>query len=545
MPKRLALTLLLSTAAAAQQQVPDMPGMNMPGTPAPQKPGKPQPTPNKTPNPAVPEAPDLQHPGPNRRSQAAAQSERNSIQQQVAQPATQPASTADQRSITVPILGVQEPEALDFRTGADLPAPELLTDVVPREPLTLEHFIALADRSNPTLVQAQRAIDRSAQQAHQVSLPPNPTIGYSAEHIRGGSYHGGEEGAFLSQTFVLGRKLALRRDIFRAQKDANQFALQAQLARVHNDVASAFVDTLAAQASVMLQERLLKLALDSSTNTHELARIGQADASSILSAEITAEQAKVDLVEAQRVFLTHFARLATFAGQPMLEPHPLTGALVAPPDFDPEELVRRDTTESPEVKRAQASVTVAEAQLRSARREPIPNLTVKAGEWYSGEQLDGLTQKAGWMSFAEAGIQLPLWNRNQGNIAAAHAELSRAQHDVVRTQLWTRNAAEPFAQQYLAARFTADRYRTEMLPRARRAYQLEVIKYQQMAEIYPEVLTAQRLLYTLQVRYLQAVHDQWHAAIALSNYALSNALDQPMTTGDDSTSRNLPTAGSE
>ncbi len=533
-PKPLALTLLLATAAAAQQPMPDMPGMSTPQQLAP------KPKSDKTPSPLDPHPtrPTLANP----RAKAAA-GEQNSINQQPTRTQTKPDNQAGQTSVTIPTQQLQEPEALDLRTGADLPAPDLLTEVVPREPLTLEHFLTLADQSNPTLVQAQRNLDRSIQQARQISLPPNPSIGYSAEHIRGGSYGGGEEGAFLSQTFVLGRKLALRRDIYRSEGRANQFALQAQLARIHNDVASAFVDTLAAQAAVTIEDRLLQSALDTQTNTHELARVGQADASAILNAEISAEQAKIDFAAAQRTFLAGFARLATLSGQASLPPHPLTGALVAPPDLDPETLVTRDTAESPQVKQAEASVTAAEARLRSAKREPIPDLTVKAGEWYSGEQLGSTAQKAGWMSFAEAGVQLPLWNRNQGNIAAARAELDRAHHDVTRTQLRTRNASEPLAQQYLTARFTGDRYRTEMLPRARRSLQLQLLKYQQMAQPYPEVLTAQHLLYTLQLGYIHALAEQWRAAIALENYALSNSLDQPGGIGDDSTTRNLPTGG--
>ena len=131
----------------------------------------------------------------------------------------------------------------------------------------------------------------------------------------GASTTAAKQGAFFSQEFVLGHKLALRRDIYRAEGRSNQYALEVQRARVHNDVARAFFDTLAAQQSVIIHDRLLKVALDADTNTHELSRIGQADAAGILTAEVAAEQARIDFLNAQRMFLAHFARLATFAGQ--------------------------------------------------------------------------------------------------------------------------------------------------------------------------------------------------------------------------------------
>jgi cobalt-zinc-cadmium efflux system outer membrane protein len=481
-----------------------------------------------------------QDPG-NSKAQQNSAAEQSSAQQQAGQVGKKPDDKSDQQSIQVPIQELQEPEGIEMRTGTDMPAPELLGAVVKREPKTLEQFLVLADKANPTLAEAQQNVNRSTQQARQVSLPPDPIIGYSGDHIRGGEYHGGEQGAFFTQEFVLGHKLALRRDVYRAEGRSNQYALEVQRARVHNDVARAFFDALAAQQSVVIHDRLLKVALDSDTNTHELMRIGQADAAAILMAEVAVEQARVDFLNAQRMFLAHFARLATLAGQLSLQVSPLRGALAEPPAFDPDDYVKRDIEESPLVKRAQADEAMSEARLKDARHERVPNLNVTAGEWYSGEEVTS-GAKAGWESFAQAGVQLPLWNHNQGNIQTAASLVDRAHKDVERTRLWTRNQAEPLAQEYQTARFTAERYRTEMLPRARRAYQLQVTKYQQMALEYPSVLSAQRMLFTLQLGYTEALNQEWHSAIALQNYALTNGLDEPINAGGDSTTINLPTS---
>lgn len=545
--RSLALSLTLGAAACtvqAQQSMPDMPGMKMePQPPTPQQAPAPKPNRTKVPPDAMPG--DLKSMGQDagdRKAKVAAASEKQSVHQQANQSQGKPAPGSDATSISVPIQEVQEPEAVGFHTGSDLPAPELLREVVNQQPMTLESFVDMADKTNPTLAQAQRNAERSNRQARQVGLPPDPIVGYSGDHIRGGSYHGGEEGAFFSQEFVLGRKLALRRDIYRAEGRSNELAVEIQRARVHDDVARVFFDALAAQESVVVHDRLLEVALDTETNAHELERIGQADASDVLTAEIAAEQEKADFESAQRMFLSSFTQLATYAGQSALVPHPLTGALVEPPLIDAEGMVVTDMQESPYVKQAQANVTVAEARMKDAKREKVPNLNLKAGEWYSGEELGATNIKAGWMSFAEAGVQLPFWNRNQGNVEAAQVELERAHEDVTRAQLLTRNHAEPYAQQYQTSRATAERYRTEMLPRARRAYQLEVTKYQQMAQAYPHVLIAQHMLFTLQLAYIHALNEEWRAAIALQNYTLTNGLDEPMSVGQDSTTMNLPTA---
>ncbi len=541
--RNLALTLTIGAAACtlrAQQSIPDVLGMKM---------GQQQPSPQQQPAPKpnlIQQAPDpMKNMGQDAgdpRAKAAAASVEQSFQQQVDQPHGKPGVDSDARSIKVPIQDLQEPEAIGFQAGSDLPAPELLRTVVNQEPMTVENFMDMADKSNPTLAQAQRNVDRSKQQARQISLPPDPIVGYSADEVRGGSYHGGEEGAFFSQEVVLGRKLALRRDIYRAEGRSNELAVEIQRARVHNDVGRAFFDALSAQQAVVIHDRLLKVALDADTNSHELERIGQADASDVLNAEIAAEQAKVEFIDAQRMFLAAFTQLATFAGQSSLPPHPLKGQLVEPPELDAEGMVVTDMQESPAVKQAEANVAVAEARVKSAKRERVPNLNLKTGEWYSGEDLGSTNIAAGPETFVEAGVQLPLWNRNQGNIEAARVELERARQNVTRIQLLTRNRAEPFAQQYQTARYTAEKYRTEMLPRARRAYELEVTKYQQMALAYPHVLTAQHMLFTLQLTYIHALNEEWRTAIALQNYTLMDGLDEPMGVGQDSTMMNTPTA---
>lgn len=543
--RTLAFSLTLGAATCAlhaQQSMPNMPGMKMPpqqSTPA-EAPMSDQTKP--TAESTAGHTKVMQGDTDEARAKAAAASVEKSFRQQSREPHETPSLDSDASSIKVPMQQLQEPEAVGIQTGSDLPAPELLGDVVHREPMTLETFLAMADKNNPTLAQAQRNVERSEQQARQVALPPDPIAGYSGDHIRGGSYHGGEEGAFLSQEFLLGHKLALRRNIYLAEGHSNELAVEVQRARLHDDLGRAFFDALAAQESIVIRDRLLKVALDNVTNTHELERNGQADATDVLNSEIAAEQAKIEFVGAQRMFLSNFTQLATLASQVNLDPSPLVGDLVEPPDVDTATLVANDIQESPAVKQAWANVGFAEAQLKSAQREKLPNLNLKAGEWYSGEELGSTRQKAGWESFVEVGVQIPLWNRNQGNIGAAKVEVERAREDVTRTQLMTKNGAEPYAQQYQTARYTADKYRTEMLPRARRVYDLEVTKYQQMGQTYPHVLAAQRTLFTLQLSYIQALKEEWQAAIALQNYTLTNGLEEPRSVGDNATTLNTPNA---
>ena len=438
---------------------------------------------------------------------------------------------------------LQEPENPAMHTGASVPAPELLQEVNARSLKNLSEFIQFADANNPTLKQAAAIVRRSAAQAKQAGLYPNPSVGYQGEQIRGGSFGGGEQGAYIAQSIVLGGKLGLRRNIYEQQKKSDEAAAEAQVDRVHGDVTRAFYKTLAAQETVVVRRRLLKLTLDAVETVHQLANVGQADAPDILQSEVEGEQAKVDYVNAQRDFLQNFRVLAALAGQPDLPPSPLDGALDAIPDIDTDHIVEAIIQSSPAVKQAQLEITVAEAKLKDAKRESVPDLQLKAGEQYNFETVAVLpTKAAGPQSFASAGVNVPLWNRNQGAKQAAEADIARAQQDLQRAKLSLRQQAEPLVQMYLSSKFEADRYRTQLIPRAARAYQLYLQKYQSMAMAYPQVLVSQRTLFQLQASYLQALSGAWQNAIALQHYTLKGGLEAPATNSAPATI-NLPGGG--
>jgi cobalt-zinc-cadmium efflux system outer membrane protein len=410
--------------------------------------------------------------------------------------------------------------------------------------MALADFEVLADAQNPTLKQANALVRRSQEQARQAGLYPNPTAGYQGEQIRGGSYGGGEQGGFIQQTIVLGGKLGLRRDIYRQQSKSDQIGVAEQTSRVRNDVQQAFYDALTAQAEVKLRQRLLGVALDAVETVHQLANVGQADAPDILQTEVESEQTKVDYEAAQRGYLAAFHTLASRAGRAELPVSPLQGDLEQIPDLNVEQIVNRIVTDSPTVKRAEQQAAVAQARLKDAKRESVPDLHLRAGEQYNGEQVStNPVRPVGAQSFATAGIDIPLWNRNQGNIEAAKAELERAEEDITRERLRLRQQAEPIAQMYLSARFEAERYKTQLIPRATRAYQLYLDKYQNMAQAYPQVLISQRTLFQLQIGYLKALHDLWQSATTLDNNTLSGGLDAPMSSGSPGASINLPNSG--
>jgi outer membrane protein, heavy metal efflux system len=386
-------------------------------------------------------------------------------------------------------------------------------------PMRLEEFQQFAAVANPTLRQAEALVHRSSALAHQAGLYPNPSIGYQGDQIRGGSYGGGEQGAYVQQTFVLGGKLGLRSD---------EIGVSEQRYRVLGAVGQSFYSALAAQEMVHMREKLAALATDAVTTAHQLANVGQADAPDVLQAEVEAEQAQVEYMAAQRAYVRTFRSLAALVGKPDLELSPVQGDFEHPPEIAAEQVANQIVADSPSVKRAQQNVVRAQAEIKSAKRESVPDLQVRGGVQQNFEQLNEMAGlRTGVQAFASVGVDLPIFNRNQGNVAAAKAQLERAEAEVSRVRLSLRQSIQPLLQDYLVNQAQAARYEREMIPRATRAYQLYLEKYRQMGAAYPQVLVSQRTLFQLQVGYILALENVWTNAIALQNYTLSSGLDAP------------------
>jgi outer membrane protein, heavy metal efflux system len=447
------------------------------------------------------------------------------------------------QEINAHVSGVQEPENPSRKTGSNLPVPDLLEAAKTVPARSLDEFEALALKNNPTLKQAEAIARVSAGLERQAGLWPNPSVGYQGEQIRGGSFGGGEQGGFVQQTIPLGGKLGLRRNVFEQQKKSDEIGVQEQQVSVRGAVQLQFYTALTRLRVVEVQRSLMGLASDAATTVHQLANVGQADAPDVLQAEVEAEQAKLEFVKAQRDYIQSYTELAAIAGELQTPIALLTGDLDHPPAIDTDRYLDDLLQNAPTVKRAQQEAVRADAELARNKREAIPDLTVRAGVQQNLELLEPPMHEVGVQSFATAGIQIPIFNRNQGNVQAAKAKVERANEEVARIRLQLVQAAQPLLQRYLISRVEEERYRTQLIPRAERAYELYLGKYRHMAAAYPEVIVSQRTLFQLEDSYARILGELWTTAVQLRNYLLADAVSTPRTGGSASMQINLPTGG--
>jgi cobalt-zinc-cadmium efflux system outer membrane protein len=208
-------------------------------------------------------------------------------------------------------------------------------------------------------------------------------------------------------------------------------------------------------------------------------------------------------------------------GRPGLPVTPLAGDLehgCPAPDYD--SALANLLSASPEVLFANAEVRRGQVSLRREEVEPVPNLQLQGGPQYdvSSRRMAG---------FAQVGLRVPLFDRNQGNIRTAQAQLAHSVEEVRRVELdLGRRLARTFAN-YRAALNVVETYRKENLPEAREAYELYLDGFRRRRAAYPQVLIAQRNYFQIAEEYVQALEAARRAEVAILGLLLVDGLDEP------------------
>lgn len=405
--------------------------------------------------------------------------------------------------------------------------------VVPAQPvLRLEDLEQMAAQRNPTLAQAEAAIRAAEGRRRQAGLFPNPIVGYFLEEFAFRSpSETAEQGAFIEQRILLGGKLSKARRVFAREKDQAMTLAEAQRLRVTNSIRVLYYETLGAQRLVELRDDLAQLAREAVEITKELQNVGQADRPDQLAIEIEAERSEIDFLRAQNDWQQSWRTLATMVGNPELAP-----ARLAP---SPEEEVGSlneaqllDTllSQSPEIRVAEVAVERARAVLARARAERVPDLFLRGGLGYNYERFEPVVpalsgRRKGLEGLFEVGVNVPIFNRNQGAIAAAEAELAIAERDLDRLRLVLRARFASSFREYRNALQMVERYRTQVIPRARQGYDMYLANFRQMAAAYPQVLIAQRTLFQVEVEYARALIELRQRAVGLRGFLLEGGLD--------------------
>ena len=401
-------------------------------------------------------------------------------------------------------------------TGAPVDEDDPDSFTLPGGTLTLRDALAATLVANPELSAVAVGVRVQEARAVQAGLLPNPEVRGSVDNFGGtGSNRGfksSESSLRLAQLVELGGKRARRQTLAGLERDAAQWDVEARRAAVLAETAKAFVDVLALQERGALALELARLADASARAVENQVRAGAGSPAEALRARVAVSQSESDCEARARDLAAARVALASLWGTATPTFDRVSGSLDAVSPPPPLDVVLAGLEQNPDLARWTTELALRDAAIHLEEARAIPDVTVGTGPSYYAD-----AGGAGWVLDLE--VPLPLFNRNQGAIAAARAERLRA--DLARRATDTAVRAA-LARNFESARAAYDRSRRlsgDILPTAEAAYVRTQEAYRAGALRALDVLDAQRTLFALRDQYLESLRTYHEALIELDRLA--------------------------
>jgi len=366
----------------------------------------------------------------------------------------------------------------------------------------------LALLRNPGLTAFSYAVRAAEGRLLQAGLWSNPELDVEVgEYDRGGQgFDSTETSVVLGQVFELGAKRRWRTGMARAEGALAGWDYERKRLDVLTTTAQRFVEVIAAQGRLELAASTVDMAEQTSRAVGERVKAGKEPPLQASKAEAEVEMARLDALEAQSSLTLANSALAAMWGAS--EPHfqavegDMDRILESIPSL---EVLRAHLSANPDLARWDTELQLRKMTLAAEKAARTPDLTAAVGwQEFKEDGTDALT--------FGVGLPLPLFDRNQGHIAAAPQDLAQAGFERQAAEL---ALATELAQAHAHLTTAHQRVRTlraKVVPAMQAAFDAARTGYQQGKFGFLDMLDAQRGLFTAQGALLDALSD-YHTAV--------------------------------
>jgi cobalt-zinc-cadmium efflux system outer membrane protein len=384
----------------------------------------------------------------------------------------------------------------------------------------LDHIIELALERNPVIAGARSVIEQNEGRQIEAGAYPNPTVAgqTGSGALRDPSVGGprvNEYGMSLHQTVEWPGMRAARQDAAEAGLAGATVGLDEVKLNLVADVKQGFYELLRAERTVDLLQQNLEIVQEVARIVRARVRSGEGPQFESVKADVEVLKAKQEMERAKNSVRVKLVGLDTLTAGALGTRYKVQGDFRSLRDrLDSEQMVTRDPSQHPALKRQGKLIDQAEFAVTKERQARVPNVTL-FGAYNRDAGREGVV---GGVS-----IPTPLWYRQQGHIATAlgtqrkeEAELIRLRNDLVR-------AINQHAREAETAQNLIIVYEEGLLKQAQEALRIAQLSFRQGASSLLDVLDAQRVQRQITVDYNQA---RFELSIALTRY--ERALGTPL-----------------
>lgn len=392
---------------------------------------------------------------------------------------------------------------------------------------TLEELLSLAFANNAAIKELAATTQIAAGYRTQVGLYANPLVGYQGQQLAdaGADQHL----IFVEQQIITGDKLQLNRAVLNEAVRAQLQELETQKLRVATDIKTAFFDCLRIQQQLSSIDQFSGLLQQGLIAAEKRMKAGEGSRIDLLQTQVQLKQLELDRRQLAVTLEARLREMAAIAGLPSLQLQSVSGQL---PDssasLDWKVIEEGLVTMSPEYAAAQARICQANALIRRHESQTLPNLAVQLGAGVDNSTDSGMIN-------VQVGAPIPVFNKNQGNIAAARAEYCRAVQEAQRIDHAIRARLAVASGEYNRAEEAVKMYTAELLPAVQETLNLAEEAYQAGEQDFIQLLVTRRAYFDTNLASIAARAQLATVQAQIDGYMLSGGLNAVINnSGDDS-----------
>ena len=374
--------------------------------------------------------------------------------------------------------------------------------------LSLDRALELAGATSPTLDAAEADIQAAAAARTVAGLRPNPSVTVEAENVAGSGPYRGVESLETTTSLALPIELGGKRSARIGVADARsqRVAIQAAItqADLRLSVIQAYAEAAAAQQRVTTARDQARIAAEGLRAAQVRVQAGRASPIEAERANVARINADAEVERTQRLVEVARYSLSRIIGQPVagnLDTGWFANVRAA---YGPMQAIESAGTLA--MAAAEADLAIADAGVRLARAQRVPDLTVGAGARYMRDTGD----TAALFSIS---IPLPLFNNGRAAVAQASSERLRAEAQQRVTAIEVDQAIARAQAEAANAATTAATASGPALQAAEEAARIARIGYREGKFGQLELLDAERTLAETRLAAIEALLN-YHSAQA-------------------------------
>jgi outer membrane protein, heavy metal efflux system len=415
------------------------------------------------------------------------------------------------------VLSVLIVSAYPSSTASQPPAPEQATVASKPLRLSVNDALGLFLSQNLDMLIAKYGIEYTRGQEVTARLFPNPllSVGTLSSYTQGRTFsNSGQLTTQVTQLFELAGKRGYRIESAGFGTQSAEAAFEDAVRQLGFTVKDTYYRIQLAQRRLVLaeenRERFSRI-LAINTIRFNKGYIAEIDLirirlqmvdfhSQVIQSQQTAESAKGELRQLLRLSPKTVLELTTELGFRRIDP-------------DIEKLRVTALDVRPDIRAKRFTFSQRESELKLAKAYRIPDVTIGAGYDIQGSRgPDNPGQVA-----LNAGIPLPLFNRNQGGILQAEVSLQSAEAELDKSINLVENEVDVAYRNLLQSRRLVEAYFGEVLEDARATFAIVERAYERGGATILDLLDAARTSRTIQQNYIEALFNYQHNLFQLES----------------------------